>query len=1173
MRPRPARLLAVAGFALAAALAPRPASGQSDAVGEWRVLPSTSPINPIHVALLRTGKVLIASGSENDPRQTVYRAAVYDPRAGTFAVSTIPWDLFCNAMSQLPDGRIFITGGNLQYNPTFLGIRTTTIFDPATERFIQVEDMARGRWYPSNATLADGQTMTFGGNTETGGVNTAVEIYRVAAGWSPELPAPFVPALYPWLHLLPNGRIFLSGAKPDSYLFDPATRTWSLVARQRYVPQNREGRKYGSSVLLPLRPEEGYRPRVVVMGGDLPNATNTVEVIDLGAPAPAWRMLTEGMSAPRVEMNAVILPTGRILALGGSRVDNDATTASLGADLFDPKTESWSSAGRASIPRLYHSVALLLPDATVWVAGSNPYQGSWEPRMELYSPAYLFARDAQGRVVPAPRPTIGSAPARVGYGATFQVATPDAADVADVVLIRPGSATHAFNFDQRLVGLRFTAGSGVLTVTSPPNSNIAPPGYYMLFLVNRAGTPSVARFVQLAVDPANRPPEGTIVQPAGDVRIKAGQSVTFAGDAVDPDGTVTRFAWVFPGGSPAASAAPTPGAVTFSRPGTYIVSLTVVDNDGENDPSPPTRTVTVDPAGFTATFTTPPEGALVNGDQTIGLAVGGGGTPPFAFTLKIDGVQKFTQTTSATSTSFVWNTREVADGNHALTLTVVDGTNEVATATRSLRVDNGSAMKVSLTTPRPGDTLSGVAWANVWVENAAGPYSYTLSVGGKTVWSQSSPNTHVTLPWDTRTTPNGPQTLVATVRTSTKSGSTSVAVTVQNADGGGGGGPLAAAFTAPAANATVSGTVTVGMSASGGTPAYTFSLRVDGRLVLTQSAPAATASYAWNTAAETDGSHTLALTVTDGTGATASATRTVTVANGGGGSLGVALTSPKPGATVSGTAWANVWVLQPYGTPPYTYTLGDGLRTVWTQQSSSTHVTLPWDTTQTPDGARTMTATVTDAAGRRGSASLSVTVQNGGPPPPPAALAAGISSPAQGATVAGIVTVGMTAGGGTPGYTYTLRADGTQVFATTSTATSVSTSWDTRTLADGSHTLALTVTDGAGATASATRTVTVANGGGGSLGVALTSPKPGATVSGTAWANVWVLQPYGTPPYTYTLGDGLRTVWTQQSSSTHVTLPWDTTQTPNGSRTMRADVVDAAGQRGSASLTVTVQNP
>ena len=178
------------------------------------------------------------------------------------------------------------------------------------------------------------------------------------------------------------------------------------------------------------------------------------------------------MSQARIEMNATILPTGKVLATGGSVNDEDALTASLNADLYDPVTNTFSSAGANAFPRLYHSNALLLPDATVLLMGGNPKRGTYEHRLEIYSPAYLFNGDG----TPALRPSITSAAETVNYNSPFVVQTPDAADIASVVLVRPGAPTHSFDMEQRLVGLSFTAGSGVLNVTAPPNGNIAPPG-------------------------------------------------------------------------------------------------------------------------------------------------------------------------------------------------------------------------------------------------------------------------------------------------------------------------------------------------------------------------------------------------------------------------------------------------------------------------------------------------------------------------------------------------------------------------------------------------------------------------------------------------------------------------------------------------------------------------
>jgi len=561
--------------------------------GTWQTLSELMPINPIHVALMHNGKILVVSGSGNYPAQTTFMVGVWDPSNNTWTPGpNQSWDMFCNGMIVLPDGRPFIIGGNLQYDP-FFGWKRTSIYDPATDKWTDMEDMAHGRWYPTATVLGDGRVMTFSGFTETGGTNTQVEIYKVGAGWEAPSTANWTPPLYPRMHLLPNGKVFYSGSTTQSRIFDPSTNSWSLSA----VTNSSTTRTYGSSVLFPLTPANGYKPEVMIFGGGGNPAEATTEIIDLSAASPTWAKGLP-MSQPRIEMNATMLPNGQILALGGSSADEDATTASYQADLYDPATNKMSSAGSdgnatttpKGIPRLYHSVSLLLPDATVWIAGGNPARGSYRQEVEIYTPPYLY--NADGTL--ATRPTISSVtPSVIGYGTSFQVQTPDAANIASVVIMKNGAVTHAFNMDQRLVGLSFTAGSGVLNVTGPPNGNIAPPGYYMIFLINGAGVPSVAKFVQVLKASTDTPPKGTITSPTSDISIAPGQSVTFSGTGTASSGSITGYSWSFRGGTPATSSLQNPGAVTFSTPGTYTVAFTVTDSAGNTDPSPPVRTITV----------------------------------------------------------------------------------------------------------------------------------------------------------------------------------------------------------------------------------------------------------------------------------------------------------------------------------------------------------------------------------------------------------------------------------------------------------------------------------------------------------------------------------------------------------------------------------------------------
>ena len=639
--------------------------------GQWQTLPYTMPINPVHAALLNNGKVVIVSGSGNVAGNTSFRAALWDPQAGTIMTQPVGWDMFCNGMVVLPDGRPFVMGGTLQYDPFHGELRTST-YDPATNTFTDQQSMAHGRWYPTGTVLGDGRVMIFSGLSETGGTNTSVEFYSAGSGWSAAFSAPWTPPLYPRLHVLPNGNVFYSGSTTGSSLFNPATHTWTTnVAFTNYNGT----RTYGTSILLPLTPANNYTPKVLIMGGGSPS-TNTSEIIDLSAATPKW-VYGPNMSQPRIEMNATILPNGRVLAVGGSLNDEDTATASLKADLYDPGTNTFSPAGAEVYARLYHSVSLLLPDGTVWVAGGNPQRGTYEPHMEIYSPAYLF--NANGTA--ATRPTITSTSSSIiGYGGAFQVQTPDAANISSVVLMRNGAVTHAFDMDQRYVGLSFTAGSGVLNVTGPPNGNIAPPGYYMLFILNNAGVPSVATMVQVSQAANDVPPTGTITSPASDLTISAGQSVAYSGTGNDPDGTISAYSWSFPGGNPSSSNLANPGNVTYVTPGTYVTTFTVTDNVGLTDPNPPTRTITVQP-DFSLSASPSSRTVAQGGGTSFTATVTGGTGFSGTVSLSVSGLPAGASasfnpasiSTSGSSTLSVSTSSSTAPGSYPLTIRATSG--------------------------------------------------------------------------------------------------------------------------------------------------------------------------------------------------------------------------------------------------------------------------------------------------------------------------------------------------------------------------------------------------------------------------------------------------------------------------------------------------------------------
>jgi hypothetical protein len=592
--------------------------------GVWKTLPYLMPINPISATLLSNGRILIVSGSEYDKYNNSsgadwtsksYRAAVWDPTGTTessIVVQNLTYDVFCSGTAVLPDGRPLTVGGTQTYGYT--GDNRASIFNPLTSQYPQSQSMANGRWYATVTTLGDGRVSAFSGLGNSGATNNTVEIYDLrdeGAGWTSPAIAPFTP-LFPRMELLPNNTVFFTGqgstTSPSSWIFDPMTESWTKSAATT------TNRLSGSAVLLPLLPPN-YMPRVMSFGGGNP-ANSSTEIIDLSATSPKW---TAGpnMSTGRIQMNAVLLPNGKVLTEGGSLNSEVSDTPGKHADLFDSNSNTFGSGGTAAYSRLYHSVALLLPDATVTSLGSNPGgQGSYEPSIEIYTPPYLYSATDQ---LVGNRPLITNPPlGALGYKSVFKITYTSSSGIGSAVLMRPGSVTHAFDMDQRMVGLcgpapqpACTPGAGTLNLTTPPNGNIAPPGYYMLFLLDSNGVPSKAQFIQLSLHPGT-PPSATITSPASSVTIVAGNSVNFSAAS-----TPFHYSWVFPGGSPPTSVAQNPGSVAFNTPGIYLASLTAIDNFGNTDPNPPTLQVTVLPKTTDVQLiVTPPAAQVLPGQST-----------------------------------------------------------------------------------------------------------------------------------------------------------------------------------------------------------------------------------------------------------------------------------------------------------------------------------------------------------------------------------------------------------------------------------------------------------------------------------------------------------------------------------------------------------------------------
>jgi hypothetical protein len=472
------------------------------ATGKWGPLVNWD-IVPLHMHLLPTGKLL--AWGKFEPGGTVMgMPRLWDPASGPptgareIVVDTM---LFCSGHAFMPDGRLLISGGHKQ---DAKGIDVTNIFDPTSETFVPgLPKMAFGRWYPTVTELTDGRMLTMAGRDSAGKVVTTPEIWEnnqwVKLPGAGTLEIPY----YPRNFIDPkNSLVFMAGERIMSRWFDPDGSAAGGRGRWINGPSHiwQFNRDYGTAAM--------YEPgKILIAGGGgnsgwgTPDAksatpTATAEKIDLNAGTPTWQS-AGSMSAPRRHLNSTILPDGQVLITGGTSgggfVNINEGLAEKAAEEWNPATNQWTTLAANSVMRVYHSVSILLPDATVLHGASgNAMVGAVpvpdEPNHEIFSPPYLFK---------GARPTITSAPASVGYGQSFAVATPNAAQVTTVRWTHIGTVTHAFDFGQRANKLSFAPTATGVSVTAPSGPNLAPPGYYILFILNRNGVPSTGKIIKV----------------------------------------------------------------------------------------------------------------------------------------------------------------------------------------------------------------------------------------------------------------------------------------------------------------------------------------------------------------------------------------------------------------------------------------------------------------------------------------------------------------------------------------------------------------------------------------------------------------------------------------------------------------------------------------------------
>ncbi len=494
-------------------LVPSTTWAQRATLGEWSA-PMSWPVGAVHMATLPNGKVLTwgHTGDEVADPAHQHHIDVWEPSTGQHVSLHVGdaqnnHDMFCGSSAFLADGTLVVATGAIA-----VADPRTTAFDWRTNSVVATKNMNQGRYYPTTTTLGDGTVLMTGGWFGSAAAIGAKPEVFTATGWrtlanahidfaknpdgEPDWGFIDNSSYFPWTVVAPNGRVFYAGPENKMRWIDTAGAGAVTYAGER-EPNGGKWRDYGNFVPFTTG-------KILVAGGGGPGSSWTAApedtwVIDINSGTPQVTRAGD-LAFGRRQSNLTLLANGEVFingGYGGGRDINDGQaqqqTAVYAGEIWNPATGAWRTVASATSRFEYHSSATLLPDGRVLAASGpcNTCQASF--LAQVYSPPHLF--DASGN--PAVRPVISSAPEAIAYGQTFTVAFSSAPGISKAHIIRLGSVTHATNFDQRLVPLSFTLGSGSLTVSAPASGNIAPPGYYMLFLVNGAGVPSVAKILKV----------------------------------------------------------------------------------------------------------------------------------------------------------------------------------------------------------------------------------------------------------------------------------------------------------------------------------------------------------------------------------------------------------------------------------------------------------------------------------------------------------------------------------------------------------------------------------------------------------------------------------------------------------------------------------------------------
>ncbi|WP_198320975.1 glyoxal oxidase [Azohydromonas aeria] len=464
------------------------------------------PVMPIHMVLLPDQRVM-AYGTDVKGRQgAALHYTVWDPKAGggSEAFLTLPnqtgTDLFCAAQSLLPDGTVALLGGD-EYGgqPLNNGNADMNVFDPRSNALRKAEGMAYKRWYPTLVVLPSGDRVVLGGRIRNSGSRwtfwerafaSTPEVYTPGSGWRTLTDAASNAAygsrresfFYPRAWLAPAGDLVILAHDGHLFRLDPRGRGRLRELAVTAPPSNER------------LPAAMFAPGRILALGEQRRAV----VLDINGEQPVVQP-TGSPGLDRQWGNATVLADGRVWLNGGSVTPNALGDEHYGSEIWNPDTGQWTPAAQAAQARLYHSASMLLPDGSVVTGGGGAPGPLSQLNGEMYFPPYLFLRDGSGRF--APRPAVARAPAQLAAGAELRVDVAPGVKATRLTLVRSGSVTHSFNHEQRFMALDFRQEGTGLRATLPADVNQLPPGYWLVFVFDDHGVPSMGHTL-LVTNPA-----------------------------------------------------------------------------------------------------------------------------------------------------------------------------------------------------------------------------------------------------------------------------------------------------------------------------------------------------------------------------------------------------------------------------------------------------------------------------------------------------------------------------------------------------------------------------------------------------------------------------------------------------------------------------------------------